>query len=100
MTEEVTEIPRCFSISIQSETAAREFFLPLTAPAIAILQENSYAVSTTDVVYIELPDRPGTLAKSIQKISDAGISVEYMYAFSQGNTASVCLEHYVQNICL
>ena len=38
-----------------------------------------------------IPDRPGTLAKSIQKISDAGISVEYMYAFSQGNTASVVI---------
>ena len=36
MTEDVTEMPRCFSISIQSETAAREFFLPLTAPACAI----------------------------------------------------------------
>ena len=36
MTEEVTEMPRCFSISIQSETAARAFFLPLTAPACAM----------------------------------------------------------------
>ena len=26
-------MPRCFSISIQSDTAARAFFLPLTAPA-------------------------------------------------------------------
>ena len=33
ITEEVTEIPRCFSISIQSETAWRLFFFPLTAPA-------------------------------------------------------------------
>ena len=29
ITEEVTEIPRCFSISIQSDTAARRFFLAL-----------------------------------------------------------------------
>ena len=29
MTEEVTEIPRCFSISIQSETAWRAVFLAL-----------------------------------------------------------------------
>ena len=31
--DEVTEMPRCFSISIQSETACREDFLPFTAPA-------------------------------------------------------------------
>ena len=36
ITEEVTEMPRCFSISIQSEVAAREFFLPLTTPAWAM----------------------------------------------------------------
>lgn len=33
--EEVTEMPRCFSISIQSEVAALAFF-PLTAPAWAM----------------------------------------------------------------
>ena len=36
MTDEVTEMPRCFSISIQSEVAARAFFLPFTTPAWAI----------------------------------------------------------------
>ena len=36
MTELVTEMPRCFSISIQSDTAARELFLPFTAPAWAM----------------------------------------------------------------
>ena len=36
MTEEVTEMPRCFSISIQSEVAARVFFLPFTWPAWAM----------------------------------------------------------------
>ena len=36
MTEDVTEMPRCFSISIQSEVAARLFFLPLTTPASAM----------------------------------------------------------------
>ena len=35
-TEEVTEMPRCFSISIQSETAARVFFFPFTWPAWAM----------------------------------------------------------------
>ena len=34
-TEDVTEMPRCFSISIQSEVAARARF-PLTSPAWAM----------------------------------------------------------------
>ena len=36
MAEEVTEMPLCFSISIQSETAWRAAFLPFTAPAMAM----------------------------------------------------------------
>ena len=82
---------QAFTLSEVSDFGILRLITDNNEKAIAILQENSYAVSTTDVVYIELPDRPGTLAKSIQKISDAGISVEYMYAFSQGNTASVVI---------
>ena len=82
---------QAFTLSEVSDFGILRLITDNNEKAIAILQENSYAVSTTDVVYIELPDRPGTLAKSIQKISDAGISVEYLYAFSQGNTASVVI---------
>ena len=82
---------QAFTLSEVSDFGILRLITDNNEKAIAILQENSYAVSTTDVVYIELPDRPGTLAKSIQKISDAGISVEYMCAFSQGNTASVVI---------
>ena len=82
---------QAFTLSEVSDFGILRLITDNNEKAIAILQENSYAVSTTDVVYIELPDRPGTVAKSIQKISDAGISVEYMYAFSQGNTASVVI---------
>lgn len=82
---------QAFTLSEVSDFGILRLITDNNEKAIAILQENSYAVSTTDVVYIELPDRPGTLAKSIQKISDAGISVEYMYVFSQGNTASVVI---------
>jgi hypothetical protein len=39
ITLEATEMPRCFSISIQSEVAWREAFLALTEPAIWIAPE-------------------------------------------------------------
>ena len=34
-------------------------------------------------------DTPGALSECIQRVSDAGISIEYMYAFSTGSAASV-----------
>src|SRR4051794_35363658 len=50
MTEEATEMPRCFSISIQSEVAWREALRPFTAPAIWIAPENSSSFSVSVVL--------------------------------------------------
>src|SRR5215217_1061107 len=43
-------MPRCFSISIQSEVAWREALRPLTAPAIWIAPENSSSFSVSVVL--------------------------------------------------
>jgi len=59
--------------------------------AFAALQAHGFAVSITDVVFIELDDNPGALSAYIKKLSDAGVSVEYMYAFSKGNSAFVVI---------
>ena len=50
MTELATEMPRCFSISIQSEVAWRLALRPLTAPAIWIAPENSSSFSVSVVL--------------------------------------------------
>ena len=38
-------------------------------------------VSVTDVVCVEMSDRPGALADIIKLLADNGINIEYMYAF-------------------
>src|SRR5512134_4003999 len=50
MTELATEMPRCFSISIQSEVAWREALRALTEPAIWIAPENSSSFSVSVVL--------------------------------------------------
>ena len=50
MTEEATEIPRCFSISIQSLVAWRAALRALTEPAIWIAPENSSSFSVSVVL--------------------------------------------------
>ena len=50
ITELATEMPRCFSISIQSEVAWRLALRPLTAPAIWIAPENSSSFSVSVVL--------------------------------------------------
>ena len=50
ITDEATEMPRCFSISIQSEVAWREALRAFTEPAIWIAPENSSSFSVSVVL--------------------------------------------------
>lgn len=50
ITEDATEMPRCFSISIQSEVAWRPLLRALTVPAIWIAPENSSSFSVKVVL--------------------------------------------------
>jgi hypothetical protein len=48
----------------------------------AILESGGCVVKVTEVVAIEVPDRPGGLLRILQALEGAGINVEYMYAFT------------------
>ncbi|MGD0500933.1 MAG: ACT domain-containing protein [Bryobacteraceae bacterium] len=50
----------------------------------ALLEEAGYAVNVTEVVAVEVGDRPGGLAGLLETLDGAGINVEYMYAFTFG----------------
>lgn len=47
-----------------------------------ILEKHNFVVKVTEVVAMEIPDRPGGLADVLEVIERAGINVEYMYAFT------------------
>ena len=45
------------------------------------LREIECIVSVTDVVCVEMSDRPGSLADIIKLLATNGVNIEYMYAF-------------------
>jgi hypothetical protein len=52
---------------------------PDTAKAVA--EKAGYAVTSSDVLAIQVPDKPGGLADILALVEPHKISVEYMYAF-------------------
>ena len=54
-----------------------------------ILREARFAVSVTDVVCLQCPNVPGSLAKAMGILTEANIFIEYMYAFTFGQAALV-----------
>ena len=57
------------------------------ALAIATLRQEGFSVDTTEVLCLAMPNEPGSLARALRLLSDANISLEYMYAFSMGTRA-------------
>jgi len=61
--------------------------------------EKAISVSVADVVCLHCPNQPGALAKAMDIITSAGIFIEYMYAFSQGDAANVIIRPDDVNKC-
>ncbi len=49
----------------------------------AVLGGKGFTVRKTEVVAVEVPDRPGGLADILKILSLSGVNVEYLYAFVQ-----------------
>ena len=50
--------------------------------AVKALKEEGFAVSLTEVLCLSVPNQPGALHRTLKILSDADISIEYLYAFS------------------
>jgi hypothetical protein len=48
--------------------------------AAGTLREQHYQVEERDVLFTALPNEPGSLARALKPLADAGINVEYAYA--------------------
>jgi hypothetical protein len=51
--------------------------------AVESLKNRGFTVGRTDVVAVEVEDRPGGLHRLLDMLNKAGTNVEYMYAFVQ-----------------
>ena len=55
---------------VDNETAAEK-----------VLAEEGYLIKITDVVGVKIGDAPGKLSYVLKTLNDAGINMEYLYAF-------------------
>ena len=85
---EVTEILakndidiRALSIADTADFGILRLIVNNPEKAETILKEKGFAVKITDVLAINVDDTPGALAKVLKILNDAGLSVEYLYAF-------------------
>ncbi|MGD0154284.1 MAG: ACT domain-containing protein [Thermacetogeniaceae bacterium] len=73
---------RAFSIADTTDFGVLRLIVNRPDETFKTLQEAGFAVSMTDVLAVEIPDHPGGLAGVLELMQDAGVNIEYMYAFS------------------
>ncbi len=55
------------------------------------LKDAGFTVGITQVIAVEVEDKPGGLAKILKLLANEGINVEYMYAFVERSSGNAVL---------
>jgi len=72
---------RALSLADTSDFGILRLIVNNVETAKSVLKEKGFTVSKTEVVAVEVPDRPGGLSSLLQTLDANQINVEYMYAF-------------------
>ena len=74
---------RALSLADTSDFGILRLIVDNNDKAKAVLKEHGFTVGKTDVVVVEVEDRPGGLSRILDILSQKNVNVEYMYAFVQ-----------------
>ncbi len=72
---------RAMSIADTTDFGILRLIVDKPGQALEVLQKAEYVTSVNKVIAVSIEDAPGSLAKVLRLLSDAGISIEYVYAF-------------------
>ncbi|MDR3250643.1 MAG: amino acid-binding protein [Tannerella sp.] len=90
---------KAFTVSENSDFGILRLIVSDTEKAKQVLRDNKYAVSEADVICLCCPNKPGALGRAMDIINNAGVFIEYMYAFSEGESANVIIRPDNLNRC-
>lgn len=80
-----------FSLAENAEFGILRMIVSDVDMAVKVLKEAHFGVTLTDVVCFRCPNKPGALSIVLDYLAKENIFIEYMYAFSEGETASVVI---------
>lgn len=82
---------RAMSLSDTSEFGILRMVVDDPQRAKRLLKDGGYAVSQTDVIAVQIRDRPGSLGALLSTLAAAGQNVAYIYAFIQKHAESAVM---------
>jgi hypothetical protein len=80
-----------FSIADSSDYGILRMIVTEPDKAVAVLRDNGFSVSITEVICLIVPHTPGGLFRALKILSDNNVSIDYMYAFAMETEATVVI---------
>jgi hypothetical protein len=72
---------RALSLADTADFGILRLIVNDTEKANRLLKENGFTVGKTEVIAVEVEDKPGGLARILGILTEQNVNVEYMYAF-------------------
>ncbi len=72
---------RALSMADTQEFGVLRLMVKDVDSALAVLRESGHIVNVTPVIAVKISDAPGRLAQALSVLNEAGINIEYLYAF-------------------
>ena len=82
---------QAFSMAETADFGLLRLIVPDVDKAVDVLRAADIAVMVTDVLCVNSPNVPGALSTILEKLASNNIFIEYMYAFSDGESANVII---------
>ncbi|MFC1827591.1 ACT domain-containing protein [Thermodesulfobacteriota bacterium] len=82
---------RALSVADTADFGILRLIVDNTDKATRVLKEGGFTVGKTDVVAVEVADKPGGLARVLAVLHEAVLNVEYMYAFVEKSAENAVL---------
>ena len=78
-----------FTVADTSDFGVLRLIVDKPEEAFRILKEQNFSVRTTDVLLVNSSNKPGALSHLLNILSDEGIFIEYLYAFTVNDNNAV-----------
>lgn len=82
---------QAFSMAETADFGLLRLIVPDVDKAVEVLRAADIAVMVTDVLCLNCNNVPGALSAVLEKLAANNVFIEYMYAFSDGDTANVII---------
>ncbi len=89
---------RALAVADTSDFGILRLIVDKVEEAVSVLQADGFTVGKTEVVAVEVTDNSGGLVVVLEALYEAGINVEYLYAFANKSTENAVLIFRFENM--